>query len=62
MRIFGEGRRSALAPVEKPHDAEAMDEGVAASVDDQAAKRRAEQGKKPISAEVEGVEPPPRRG
>jgi hypothetical protein len=47
MRFFGEGRRGALAPVEKPRDAEAMDVGVAAEMDDQAAKRRAEAGTKP---------------
>jgi hypothetical protein len=46
MRFFGEGRRGALAPVEKPRDAEAMDSGVAAHTDDQAVKRRAEAGTK----------------
>jgi hypothetical protein len=50
MRFFGEGRRGALSPVEKPRDAEAMDAGVAVSVDDQATKRRAEAGVKTKSA------------
>jgi hypothetical protein len=50
MRSFGEGRRSALAPVEKPRDAAAMDIGVAAEMDDQAVKRRAEAGTKPKPA------------
>jgi hypothetical protein len=59
MRSFGEGRRHALSPVEKPRDAEAMDSGVAAEMDDQAAKHRAEAGSKPKPGTAETGEKTP---
>jgi hypothetical protein len=50
MRFVSDSRRRALAPADKPRDAEAMDVGVAASVDDQLGKQRADAGTKIKSA------------
>jgi len=58
LRFVSDSHRRALSPADKPRDAEAMDVGVAASVDDQTAKQRAEAGTKPKSTE----KPEPGRG
>ena len=57
MRFVGDSHRRALSPADKPRDAEAMDVGVAASVDDQLGKHRADAGTKPkpVPAEPESV-------
>ena len=39
--------RRALSPADKPRDAEAMDVGVAAAIDDKVGKHQAEAGTKP---------------
>ena len=56
--------RRALSPADKPRDAEAMDVGVAAAVDDKLSKQRADSGTKlkPMPAEAESLEPTRRRG
>ena len=63
MRVFGDNRSKAHSPADKPRDAEAMDIGVAASLDDQLGKHRADAGTKlkPVPAETEGVEQARRR-
>ena len=63
MRPTGDGHRRALSPAVKPRDAEAMDIGVAAAVDDQLGKDRANAGTKlkPVAAKAEGVEETRRR-
>ena len=45
--------RRALSPADKPRDAEAMDVGVAAAVDDKLGKHQAEAGTKPKKLPVE---------
>jgi hypothetical protein len=64
MRPTGDSHRRALSPADKPRDAEAMDVGVASSVDEQLGKHRADAGTKlkPVPTEPEGVEQPRRRG
>ena len=64
MRPTGGSHRRALSPADKPRDAEAMDIGVAAAVDDQLGKHRAEAGTKLklAPAEPERVEQVRRRG
>jgi hypothetical protein len=64
MRPTGDSHRRALSPADKPRDAEAMDVGVAAAVDEKLGKDRANAGTKlkPVAAESEGVEQPRRRG
>ncbi len=64
MRPTGDSHRRALTPAVKPHDAEAMDAGVAAAVDDKLGEARTEAGTKlkPVPAEAESVIEPRRRG
>jgi hypothetical protein len=47
VRPSGDSHRRALSPADKPRDAEAMDLGVARSLDPQLEKRQAEAGAKP---------------
>ena len=64
MRPTGGSHRRALSPADKPRDAEAMDIGVAAAVDDRLGKHRTEAGTKvkPAPAEPEHLEQARRRG
>ena len=63
MRPTGDSHRRALSPADKPRDAEAMDVGVAAAIDDKLGKHRADAGTKlkPVTAEPESVEQTRRR-
>ncbi len=64
MRPTGDSHRRALTPAVKPHDAEAMDAGVAAAVDDKLGEARTEAGTKVKSngAAAEEAKPVRRRG
>ena len=55
---FSDSHRRALSPADKPRDAEAMDVGVAAAIDDQLGKDRADAGTKlkSVAAETESVQ------
>lgn len=53
MRPTGDSHRRALSPADKPRDAEAMDAGVARTLDPQLAKSRAEAGVKVKRTEAE---------
>jgi hypothetical protein len=57
VRPTGDSHRRALSPADKPRDAEAMDMGVARSLDPQLAKRQAEAGTKPKSSAQSAVDP-----
>ena len=64
MRPTGDSHRRALSPTVKPRDAEAMDVGVAAAVDDKLGQDRANAGTKlkSVATEPERVEQTRRRG
>jgi hypothetical protein len=64
MRPTGGSHRGALSPADKPRDAEAMDVGVAAAVDERLGRHRADAGTKPkpLPVEPKGVEKTRRRG
>jgi len=64
MRPTGDSHRRALTPAVKPRDAEAMDAGVAAAVDDKLGKARTDAGTKVKgnATETEDANPVRRRG